>query len=410
MRPRARGPRPSDLLAAFFLFGLIFLAAAAVVAIIHAATGWADGHWLALHLAFVGGVSQLVLGAGQFFAAAFLATTPPGPRLVRYELISWNAGAILVAVGVPPGVDALTIAGAASLASGLCAFIAALRGLGRRSLQSAPWALRWYEACAVFLGIGVLAGVLLAAGVTWSTGSLLGAHMALNLAGWFGTAIVGTLHTFFPSLTQTRLAFARLQLPTFAAWTSGTAALAAGYALAVGPLVIAGWAVLGLAAGLLCVNLGASLRAAPVALALPARLVAAAQACLLVALVVALVGAITGDATGAPTGGTRAALAILLLPGWLGLTVSGSLLHLLAMLARVRDFTRPLPPARPARDSLLAGIATVAVLALAAGRSGDVAALETAALVALLIVYALLSALVARRAVQALRGGVPGLL
>jgi hypothetical protein len=28
--------------------------------------------------------------------------------------------------------------------------------------------------------------------------------MALNVAGWFGTAIVGTLHTFFPSKTFTQ--------------------------------------------------------------------------------------------------------------------------------------------------------------------------------------------------------------
>ena len=35
--------------------------------------------------------------------------------------------------------------------------------------------------------------------------------MALNLAGWFGAAIVGTLHTFYPSLTQTQL-----RLPTLA--------------------------------------------------------------------------------------------------------------------------------------------------------------------------------------------------
>ena len=408
MRP-ARALRPSDLLAAFFFFGLVFLAAGAVVAIIHAATGWTDGHWLALHLVFVGGVSQLVLGAGQFFAAAFLATTPPSPRLVRYELSVWNAGAVLVAVGVPTGLEPVTAAGAALLAAGLCLFVGALRGLQRRSLQKAPWAVRWYEACAVFLGLGVLAGVLLAAGVGWSPGSLLGAHMTLNLAGWFGTAIVGTLHTFFPSLTQTRLAFPRLQSPTFVAWTSGTAALAAGYALAIGPLVIAAWAALALAAALLCANLAASLRASPAPLALPARLVAAAQACLLVAVVVAVAGAIGGDSTAAPAGGARSAIAILLLPGWLGLTVAGSLLHLLAVLARVRDFTRPLPPARPTRDGLLAGAATLAVLGLAAARSGNLAAIDSVALVALLIVYAALGALVAWRAGQALRGGVPAL-
>ena len=41
-----------------------------------------------------------------------------------------------------------------------------------------------------------------ARGVSWSHGDLLGAHLALTLAGWLGIAIIGPLHTFFRSLTQ----------------------------------------------------------------------------------------------------------------------------------------------------------------------------------------------------------------
>jgi hypothetical protein len=91
------------MMAAFFVPGIGFLMAAAAVAAVHAATGWAPGHWLALHLAFVGGVSQLVLGAGQFFAGAFLATDPPRRALVGLQLGSWNADTLLVAFGVPGG-------------------------------------------------------------------------------------------------------------------------------------------------------------------------------------------------------------------------------------------------------------------------------------------------------------------
>ncbi len=406
-----RALRPSDLLSAFFACGVAFLLAAAIVAVVHAVTGWADGHWLALHLAFVGGVSQLVLGAGQFFAGAFLATAPPGRALVRVQLLTWNAGTVLVAAGVPGAHHALTVAGATLLAAGLGAFIAGLRMLRGSSLQRAPWAVRWYEACAVFLGVGVLAGVLMATGAGWlAGGSLLGAHMALNLAGWFGTAIVGTLHTFFPSLTQTSLRLPRLQRPTFACWTLGTTALAAGYGLGAGALTVAGWAALSLAAALLCANLGASLRAAPAALPLPARLIAVAQVCLLAALGVALGGAVSGHATAPPVDTARAAIAILLLPGWLGLTVAGSLLHLLSVLQRVRDLRRPLPSPRPARDRSLAGVALVAVLALAAARSGHWRAVDAAALTTLLAAYAVLGTLVAARAARALRGAHRGVL
>jgi nitrite reductase (NO-forming) len=408
-RARARPPvpgglRPSDMLAAFFGLGIAFLLAGAVVAIVHAVTGWAPGHWLALHLVFVGGVSQLVLGAGQFFAGAFLATDPPRRALVRAQLASWNAGALLVAVGVPAGIDPAVEAGGALLALGLVTFAIGLRVLRRRSVQRAPWAVRWYQVSALFLGVGVLAGVGLATGATWTAGSLLGAHMTLNLAGWFGTAIVGTLHTFFPSLTQTRLRFPRLQRPTFAAWTCGTAALAAGYGFGAGPLVIAGWAALVLAAGLLCANLAGSVHAAPGLLTLPPRLIAPAQACLVAALATALAAAATGDATAPPHDAARAAIAVLLLPGWLGLTVAGALLHLLAVLIRVRDLRRPLPPARATRDRSLAGLALLGVLGLALARTDALPALYTPATAALVAVYGVLGALVVGRAARVLRG------
>ncbi len=393
------------MLAAFFVLGIAYLVAGACVAMVHAATGWAPGHWLALHLVFVGGVSQLVLGAGQFFAGAFLATDPPRRSLFRLQLAAWNAGTLLVAVGVPDHREVAAIAGGALLAVGLVAFVGGLRAMRRRSLQRMPWAVRWYEACAVFLGVGVLIGVMLATGVRWTAGSLLGAHMALNLAGWFGTAVVGTLHTFFPSLTQTLLRFPALQRPTFACWTLGVWALAAGYAFDSGSLVIVGWTALVLAAALLCVNLVASLRASPAELSLPARLIVAAQASLVLALVLALVTALSGQATSPPLESERAAIAILLLPGWLGLTVAGSLLHLLSVLARVRSLGRPLPAPRPARDRTLVGVAMFGVLALAAASSGPAPVLDVAATGALVAAYLVLGALVLSRTARALRAG-----
>ncbi len=407
LAPSPGSLRPSDLLAAFFTTGIAFMLAGAAVAAGHAVTGWEPGHWLALHLIFVGGISQLVLGAGQFFAGAFLATDPPPRSLVRLQLASWNGGTLLVAAGVPADVHPLTIVGAGLLVIGLAAFVVGLQALRRRSLQRAPWAIRWYAACAGFLGLGVLIGVLLASRVGWPWGSLLGAHLALNLAGWFGTAIVGTLHTFFPSLTQTQLRFERLQRPTFACWTLGTAALAAGYGFAARPLMLAGWTALTIAAVLMCANLVASLRATPAGLSLPARLLIAAQACLVLGLALALVGALAGHGTSPPLGSARVALAVLLLPGWLGLTVLGSLLHLLAVLVRVRDLRQPLPTPAPVRDRSLVAIALAGVVGLAIARGHGLPVLDAAATGALLAAYLVLGALVIARTARAVRSGPP---
>ena len=61
-RPISPGsPRPSELLRVFVLAGLAFIAAGAVAGAINAATGVDWVHWFALHLLFLGGISQLAL-------------------------------------------------------------------------------------------------------------------------------------------------------------------------------------------------------------------------------------------------------------------------------------------------------------------------------------------------------------
>lgn len=401
----ADGLRPSDLLAAFFGLGIAFLLIAAVVAVIYAMGGWPLGRWLALHLAFVGGVSQLVLGASQFFVGAFLATRPPPRALVRGQLVAWNLGTVLVAFGVTWRYELATDAGALLLLLGLLLLAAGFRSMQRRSLQRAPWAARWYYACATFLAVGVIAGVLLARGTPWPSGSLLGAHLALNVAGWFGTAIVGTLHTFYPSLTQTRLRFPRLQPPAFTAWASGTVALAAGYGFGTPWLAVAGWVGLLLGGALLAVNLLASTRQAPTPLSLPTRLVALGQCFLVAGLLVGLVAALGQAPAASAAGAERSAVAVLLLAGWLGLTVLGALLHLLSVLGRMHDLTRALPQPSQVRDGTLAALAAGGVLGVAAARLLSLEPLVAPAAGAVILVYLLLMARVVILAARALRHG-----
>jgi hypothetical protein len=393
-------PRPSELLAAFFRAGLLFMLAALAAAIAHTISGRVWLQWLALHLLFLGGISQLVLGAGQFFVCAFLATDPPPRRLIWAQLAAWNVGTLLVAVGVPTATSGLVDGGGALIAAGLLLFAAALRSMERRSLQRAPWALRWYQASAACLGAGALAGVLMARGTVWPYGSLLGAHLALNLGGWLGTAILGTLHTFFPSLTQTQLRYPRLQRPTYVLWLLGIVGLAVGAAFDRAGVLATGWIALLLAATLLAVNLLASLRTAVRPLALPARLLALAQAFLPAGLLLALVAALDAGAEGPFTGPPRAALAVLL-AGWIGLTVAGSLMHLLAILARIRNFTLPMPQPRPLRDRTLTAAAGAGVAALALARAPGLAPLGAPAAVVTVAVGGLLAIRVLALALRA---------
>ena len=404
-RGRAAGEavRPSEMLVAFFAPAVLMLALAAAVATAGVLAELPRERWLILHLAFLGGVSQLVLGAAQFFVCAFLATDPPSRRLLRGQLATWNAGVVAIAVGVPSDITALTAAGGVLVLATLGLFALALGSMERRSLQRAPWAARWYRAAGLFLATGAVLGPLLAGGVIWTHGSLLAAHMAMNQGGWFGTAIVGTLHTFYPSLTGTRLRWPVLQPLAFAGWSGGIVALALGCAIDGRLLAAAGWAGLGAAAVLLVANLLASaLRARQTSV--PAALVGAAQLFLLAALAAGfLVTLDAGAAAGLP-GAERDVVATLAVQGWIGLTVAGSLLHLLALMGRVRGPGGPAPaPTRSRRGVPLAvaSAALLAVSALAAARAAEAG--ETTAAAAVALLYGALGARVLMLAVRAVR-------
>lgn len=405
--PRRTGElRPTDLLTAFFGCALAFLLAGAVAGIIAIESGEPRDRWVALHLLFVGGVSQLVLGAAPFFAGAFLATSPPPRALVRAQLAVWNLGAVLVVAGVLSSVRTLSVIGAAVLLAGLGLFVRGLHGLARRSIQTQPWALRWYLASAAMFMAGIVAGGVLAGGGMTAAehrDELLGAHVALNIAGWFGTAIVGTLHTFFPSLTQTQLRWPMLQPQTFRVWVAGVLLLAAGFGFGVGALVVAGWIGLLAAALLLSANLLASVRALQTPALLPARLIAAGQITLVASLAVMLVASLN-DPLALPA---SLAAVPLLLAGWLGLTVTGSMLHLLTVAGRVRNLRRPPDPPRPIRDALLVAVALTGIFALTGARAADNDQLTLVGVLVTGAAYVTLAAMILERAGRAVRGGPP---
>lgn len=158
-------------------------------------------------------------------------------------------------------------------------------------------------------------------------------------------------------------------------WLSGVVGLATSAAWSFEPLLVAAWAVLALAAAALGANVVGSLRAATIVLPLPALLVGLGQAFLPAGIILALASTLADSATAPFTGPVRTPLAILLLAGWIGMTVAGALLQLVALLGRVRRFSLGIPVARPGRDRPLVGVGVV-VAALAAWALSHVAGLD----------------------------------
>jgi nitrite reductase (NO-forming) len=354
-----------SLLAVFFPVAFTMLSMAALLALLDSFWGIGWGRWPILHLALLGGVSQLVIGAAQFFVAAFLSTDPPSRPLIASQAAAWNAGVLAVVVSRPLGQPELAEIGTVLILLGLTLFLAGLTVMRQKSLQSFHWATRWYAASAGFLVPGVLVGGAMVSGTAWTHGSLLGAHLVLNLLGWFGTAIVGTLHTLLPSLAGSRLRFPRFEPFTFGFWLGGVALLALGIAFDSAPVACCGWAALLSASCLLLVNVGGTLRLSSGPRRLSLRLLASAQLFLPLSILIALASTLDTGVGGPFTGWAGDALPTLVLLGWIGLTVAGSLLHLVAMMARVRSkFAFSLPDPQPRRDTVLACVAVVGVVSM----------------------------------------------
>lgn len=110
----------------FLLVGTTCITAGGVVAAVSRPTDFGNGPWLAAYLVLVAGVAQVALGAGQ----AWLAADVPSPRLVRWQLSTWNLGAAGVVVGTLVAVPLLTSIGGAVTIVALVLFLAGVRRTG----------------------------------------------------------------------------------------------------------------------------------------------------------------------------------------------------------------------------------------------------------------------------------------
>ena len=99
-------------------------------------------------------------------------------------------------------------------------------------------------------------------------------------------------------------------------------------------------------------------------------------------------------------------MAALLIAGWIGLTVLGSLLHLLSILLRVRAH-RTMPTARPKTDGALVALAATGVAALAATQLLELEAATAPAAAVVLAVYGLLAGRVLALAARVARVARP---
>lgn len=199
---RSRGFRPLRDLPA-----LLWLLLTVVVAFVHPFVP--APRWLMVHLLLLGAVTHSILVWSQHFADALLHTpTRPGDarrRSTRLALL--NGGVVVVVSGVVAELWPVTAVGAAAVTVAVADHGISLVRQMRRALPARfGMTVRYYVAAAALLPVGALLGVLMARGLgePWHAQVVL-AHETVNVLGWMGLTVVGTLVTLWPTMLRTRV-------------------------------------------------------------------------------------------------------------------------------------------------------------------------------------------------------------
>ncbi|MBI4260327.1 MAG: hypothetical protein HY658_07145 [Actinobacteria bacterium] len=201
------------------------------------------GLWLPVHLALAGAVSVSISGNLLSFTAALAAAPAPGTGAVATQFALVNAGAALVAAGMPAGIPWLVGLGGSLFGAGMLLLAALALRTWRRALnrRHVVTVFLYGSALAAVLA-GVALGALLGAGAVRDAQAYLAlrsAHQVLNVLGFASLTIAGTLVTFLPTVLRVRMPAWRGSTAA-ALLASGVAALAGGLALRADGVAAAG--------------------------------------------------------------------------------------------------------------------------------------------------------------------------
>ncbi|SNU02546.1 nitrite reductase (NO-forming) [Ruaniaceae bacterium KH17] len=181
-------------------FWLVLLVAATVV---H--RDLPEPRWLMIHLLFLGAITHAILTWSQYFSYALLRSraTVSERRAQNARLLLANGGAALALIGVPLAIWPLTIAGAAALIAAVAWHGVSIFRRARTSLAGKfSRTVYYYVAAAAILVIGAGIGAWMGGGDAPDT--FVVSHALLNVLGWVGLTVSGTVVTLWPTILRTR--------------------------------------------------------------------------------------------------------------------------------------------------------------------------------------------------------------
>ncbi|QDQ96824.1 multicopper oxidase domain-containing protein [Tomitella fengzijianii] len=184
-----------------------WLVALAVVAAAHEQIP--QSPWLLVHLLGLGAATNAILIWSWYFTEAMLKMgRDQGRRTQTARLAGLNAGAVTVVAGVLTDTWQATAAGASVVGVVALWHGAAMAHRLRHALPSrfGPM-VRFYAAAGLMLPIGAGLGAAMAWGRLpgdWYSRFIV-AHAMLNVLGWIGLTVLGTLVTLWATILRTRI-------------------------------------------------------------------------------------------------------------------------------------------------------------------------------------------------------------
>lgn len=165
--------------------------------------------WLLLHVLFLGAASSAVMVWSAHFMDALLRLPPDAlnRRGLTARLALINLGAVAAVVGVWISAMSLVAAGAVLVMTAAGWHGVAIWRVVRRSLPSGyEFVAHYYIGAAAFLVVGAgLGGVLAHSSNAELAARMVVAHTIVNLLGWIGLAVAGTIVTLLPTVMRMRL-------------------------------------------------------------------------------------------------------------------------------------------------------------------------------------------------------------
>jgi nitrite reductase (NO-forming) len=184
-----------------------WLAAAVIFTLLHRMVP--ESGWLLVHLLLLGAVSTAILIWSQHFADTLLRRKALGHRVsLGLRLSTHTIGSVGVMTGMVIDWYPLVLVG--GILVGLTALAHAgviiTQTRGAMPGRFAPL-VHYYVASAVMLAVGVTLGILMARldGGGEDYERLFIGHLGLNLLGWVGLTVIGTIALLLPTVLHTRV-------------------------------------------------------------------------------------------------------------------------------------------------------------------------------------------------------------